>query len=426
MVELRRTLDEPVAATLSADDAAGYAAYLDQLATDLMAQLSPPVASPATSSTFDFSDVAVEGELVKPAVMMLTPLQRVELPPPIPGGPKPLERREVWVERKLSTQALSGEQRAILMTDMADRLEAEADAEYLAALEDWDERFERWFNDPAPQEPEPTEPDTSAADALWSTGNSLRAARDLQAAIGDTRLVPVAAANRQDTPASTTEAVGFVHMIHYYGLPELVKEFLRKVDLSGASYLFSVVTCDWPHGIPLRQTRELLAGKGRELDAGYLLKMPINFAAQAPSKQQQIMDRAAAKVAHIAGVVTRREQEVERDRNLQDLLTFTPYRHRRWERKTRGIDREFTVSDACNACGICEKVCPVDNIALVDGEHTWKHRCEMCIACMYYCPSKAIRYPSVFIKPERFREPQYPAKVMMRQKTLDAEDGSEP
>lgn len=41
---------------------------------------------------------------------------------------------------------------------------------------------------------------------------------------------------------------------------------------------------------------------------------------------------------------------------------------------------------------------------------------------LWYCPTRSIRYGSLLIKPERFRKPQFSAKVMARQKVIEGEE----
>lgn len=55
--------------------------------------------------------------------------------------------------------------------------------------------------------------------------------------------------------------------------------------------------------------------------------------------------------------------------------------------------RNFRVLDTCNRCGICERICPENNIF---GSLTWpvfRNRCLMCERCVNFCPQKAIIHP---------------------------------
>ena len=54
---------------------------------------------------------------------------------------------------------------------------------------------------------------------------------------------------------------------------------------------------------------------------------------------------------------------------------------------------EYTVNDDCIRCGICEKVCPANNIAVTDDGVRFSDHCEVCYSCLHNCPQSAIRMP---------------------------------
>jgi formate hydrogenlyase subunit 6/NADH:ubiquinone oxidoreductase subunit I len=55
-------------------------------------------------------------------------------------------------------------------------------------------------------------------------------------------------------------------------------------------------------------------------------------------------------------------------------------------------DKSTVVDEKCKACGICAKVCPANNIRMVNKKPEFQHRCEMCFACNEWCPSGAIHH----------------------------------
>lgn len=54
--------------------------------------------------------------------------------------------------------------------------------------------------------------------------------------------------------------------------------------------------------------------------------------------------------------------------------------------------KSFYATEDCISCGKCEDLCPLNNIRLADGKPTWGDHCTHCMACICYCPSKAIEY----------------------------------
>ena len=52
----------------------------------------------------------------------------------------------------------------------------------------------------------------------------------------------------------------------------------------------------------------------------------------------------------------------------------------------------FTASDVCIGCGKCEKLCPLNNITLQNARPVWGTNCTQCMACICYCPTRAIEY----------------------------------
>ena len=62
----------------------------------------------------------------------------------------------------------------------------------------------------------------------------------------------------------------------------------------------------------------------------------------------------------------------------------------------------FQVSDACTGCGQCVRNCPMNNISLRDRKPVWGRECTHCMACICYCPAKAIEYGKKSIGKPRY------------------------
>ena len=62
----------------------------------------------------------------------------------------------------------------------------------------------------------------------------------------------------------------------------------------------------------------------------------------------------------------------------------------------------FNTNDQCIGCKKCEKVCPLNNITIVDSKPVWDHNCTHCMACIHQCPTQAIEFKKITLKKNRY------------------------
>ena len=70
-------------------------------------------------------------------------------------------------------------------------------------------------------------------------------------------------------------------------------------------------------------------------------------------------------------------------------------------------DKKFFVTEGCNGCGLCEKLCPLNNITMVDGKPKWGGNCTQCMACICGCPKEAMEYGRRSKGKIRYQCPEY-------------------
>jgi ferredoxin len=145
--------------------------------------------------------------------------------------------------------------------------------------------------------------------------------------------------------------------------------------------------------------------------------MPGNYTplygAIAEPKQRRMFDAAAEKVKEIAAAVREGKRAEPETGNF--LITWLLSRgvHGMMSRKIRGMDKDFWVNEKCNGCAVCERICPVRNIAMRDGKPAWQHHCEQCMACLQWCPREAIESGRLTPGRKRYRHPDIrPADLM--------------
>lgn len=60
----------------------------------------------------------------------------------------------------------------------------------------------------------------------------------------------------------------------------------------------------------------------------------------------------------------------------------------------------------CTACGLCERICPVQNIELSNGQPQFASRCMLCLRCLHACPQEAIQVGRLTVGKFRWRGPK--------------------
>ncbi|MCD6142062.1 EFR1 family ferrodoxin [Candidatus Bipolaricaulota bacterium] len=254
------------------------------------------------------------------------------------------------------------------------------------------------------------------------TGNSLAVARRIAAGLGDAELVGIP--SLRDTARIVPEAprIGIVCPVHGFALPGIVSEFIGRLDPSSVRYAFIVLTPAGTPGGALIFARRAFRRAGKDLDAGFTVRMPSNDLAlsdvQSPTKQRAILARADEKLAAIIRSIAAGEQRFHTIFPL--LLPFawlaTVILGSALSHHRHALDRRFFAEDSCTGCGICVQVCPAENIVLVDGRPQWKHRCEACMACINYCPARAIQFGKHTAKRGRYHHPEVSAPDLAAQK----------
>lgn len=249
------------------------------------------------------------------------------------------------------------------------------------------------------------------------TGNSLAVARELASRI-NAELIGIPAAVKSGTEIPEGVVVGVVYPLYAGGLPNIVARFLEGVSFRNAEYLFFVATEGGRMGTPAAQISRLTKAAGHAADASWWLQMPDNYIplSAPPEKEEQkrLYAEADKKIAGIANAVIARGKQIEKMGFAGKLMSaaYGPF-----IRSLPASDKKFTVSPNCSECGICETVCPVDNIRAGEhGDRIWLHHCEGCLACLHFCPDEAINIGKKTELRARYHHPSVTVSDMKQQK----------
>jgi ferredoxin/flavodoxin len=267
------------------------------------------------------------------------------------------------------------------------------------------------------------------------TGNSLSVAKDIAAQTGG-NLVPIASLVDKDVIHIDSDVIGIVFPVYYTELPVIIKRFVGKLDNIGNKYIFAVCTFGGSAGYSLKSLRRLIEARGGELAATYRVHMPQNSFHKFFESHAMLYSTWNKQVGKVVtNTEARKKGEFFRHVLLGPFFMLVDYSMSKMQGTYKKSfaklsnasldlemdelihfnDTSFRVTEKCTGCGICEKVCPVNNIAMTDKKPVWQHRCENCLACYNWCPVKAIR-GGIAAKNYYYRRPGIKITEMMRQK----------
>lgn len=251
-----------------------------------------------------------------------------------------------------------------------------------------------------------------------ATGNSLNIARKIANGLGETELVPIPKV-MNDRIYESAPKIGLVFPVYAWGMPRIVADFIKKLKLHKEQYIFAVAVSAGNPGGTLVQLKKILRRKGVNLNAGFVVK-EANYS---------ILNKNALInfVRSIAGGIPKSGEE----RLPEILATIQNKRNHRPETSAWGAnlfgslfhgmaiqvfkkaDKGYWVDDKCNNCQTCERICPRGNIRIKGGRPVWNHNCELCFACIQWCPQEAIQYQNGTQGTTRSHHPDIKLKDMI-------------
>jgi ferredoxin len=269
------------------------------------------------------------------------------------------------------------------------------------------------------------------------TGNSLFVARQIVEKTNG-KLISIPSVINEERIRTEADVVGIVFPVYYAtndcGIPRIISRFVRKLESPNSKYIFAVCTSGSMPGTTLENLSKLIASEGGTLASGFIIK--VNNEKLSKEKQDKMLAEQKEKLDAVSKYVLARKRGKLETRGILRKIVLAPALYlaikplflRRY-RKLSGsaglpfseliplADRTFRVDARCSGCEVCARVCPVDNIRLVDDRPVWQHHCETCLACYSWCPQAAIGGEIVSYN-TRYHHPAVKLADMLRAKQL--------
>lgn len=235
------------------------------------------------------------------------------------------------------------------------------------------------------------------------TGNCLKVAKEISKKTDNCEIFSM---TKPFNFTNQYERIGFVYPTYFWGLPKKVAEFIENINLENNkdSYYYSIATYGGSAGNAVYQMYELLLKRhGIKLNYGQKLKMFSNYVIiyDMNTEVNEITKKSDEELIPVIDSII-----AKKNNSISKLTKIFKFINTNFIKKVSNTDKDYTVNDNCTGCSICEKVCPVKNIEMINNKPQYKHHCENCVACIQFCPKKAINYKNTTQNRRRYTNPE--------------------
>jgi ferredoxin len=250
------------------------------------------------------------------------------------------------------------------------------------------------------------------------TGNCLITAKKIAENTGG-NLKSIAVAVRDVKVETDARKIVIVFPVYAWGPPVLVRRFVRKIADIRNKKVYVVTTFGGSAGATEDFILKDIEKKGGKVAAGLGIRMPGNcitlYGAWPEGKQNKFFERFQERIKVVSDYIAQDKEGLHERSNFFINLVFSGLIYKAFISGLPNSDKKFRATDKCTSCGICQRVCPAENIELMGGKPRWMGSCEQCMACIQWCPEEAIQHGKKTIERKRYRHPEITLQDMYDQ-----------
>lgn len=235
------------------------------------------------------------------------------------------------------------------------------------------------------------------------TGNSRYAAELFCSEYGKgAEVVPPAPKVFSIEDENVVEGVGqddmlvFAYPVQFSTVPKILRDFINdNKELWKNKKIFVIATMGLFSGDGAGILGRLLQKHGAEIVGGLHLKMPDcigdeKMLKRPLEKNRELVKRSEEKIKKSVQLMKSGKPTQEGTGVLCRMAGFFGQRLY-FGHKTRNYSDKLRINrDKCTGCGRCEKLCPMNNIKVIDKKAVPGNRCTMCYRCINNCPKQAV------------------------------------
>jgi len=237
------------------------------------------------------------------------------------------------------------------------------------------------------------------------TGNTWWVGQQLEAALNSRGFQSQAISIEQISPENVTtridqaEIIGLGYPIYGSDAPEIMKTFIENLPVvkTPKKMMIYITQMAWS-GNGAYFMRRQIEKKGYQIDWAIHFNMPSNIPVDLPSistssdydKFIPLLEKRRQQAEKLADRIVTNKTWIHGNNPVSFLASWLqrgPWQFiYKWaQNHTLSVD-----PDKCSHCGRCERICPSENIHLIDGLPVFGDQCNLCMRCYSFCPEQAI------------------------------------
>ena len=236
------------------------------------------------------------------------------------------------------------------------------------------------------------------------TGNTLWSAQTIAKEIGgDCQLINIGIEAQKKEIVLEADAIVFLFPAYAYGAPVVVRNFVKRAVLK-TSHISLFVTFGTSPGGALAELGRILKRKNAaQIFYGRIPSVENYIAIFGPQKPELIQKRLEMQRAATAEAARAVSQRLSN--RINTFRPFSAFISLLFSLGVRIFYKWYKVTDDCDACGFCEKLCPVSAITIQNQKPVFSKKCEHCQGCLNWCPKNAILFGRIDSLTPRYHHP---------------------
>lgn len=249
------------------------------------------------------------------------------------------------------------------------------------------------------------------------TGNNYITAKKLSSMLPNTTFKEITHLLYDKVSIVHYDLIGFCVPSYYSHIPYIIQQCFQDITLNPSQTIFTIIGCGGNRGHATEDLRQLINAAQGIVSYEYMLVYPGNYilSYDAPPKiyQKLVLAWSNHKIKKISNDILTKHPPI----TLPKGLFYNKNDEPRLQKAIQNFGvqaRTYTVSEVCKGCGICQSVCPMHNVSLIDGKPTFGSTCQKCMACIQWCPTHAIDWQGVAQNRTHYHHPEVTCKELTK------------